>query len=64
MGGRTGAMRKLTANEIKEYEALTADSRQLSLTEDFGIGGAERIEHGNRNQIKEEKEDLHYQRQC
>lgn len=52
-------MRELTAKEINEYEALVANSKQMSLTECFGIGGAQEINHGNCNQNKEEKETLH-----
>lgn len=32
-------MRELTEKEIKTYEALVVNSKQMSLAEYFGIGG-------------------------
>lgn len=35
-------MRELTEKEINEYESLVANSKQMSLTEYFGIRGGRR----------------------
>lgn len=56
------AMRELTANEIEEYENLVANSKQMSLMDCFWNWGGGGIEHGNCNQSKEEKENIHIQR--